>query len=46
MDAYKSDSLTQSVEIALASGNGQIPQSLFVACWKSNLDVAQRQCER
>lgn len=31
MDAYKSDSLPQSVEIALTSGSGQIPQSLFVA---------------
>lgn len=46
LDAYKSDSLTQSVEIALASGNSQIPESLFVACWKSNLDIAQRQRER
>lgn len=45
MDAYKSDGLTQSVEIALVSGNSQIPQSLFVGRWKLNLDVAQRQRE-
>lgn len=46
MDAYKSDILTQSVEIALANGNSQIPESLFVAQWMSNLDIAQRQRER
>lgn len=46
MDAYKSDILTQSVKIALASGNSQIPESLFVAQWMSNLDIAQRQRER